>query len=625
MANRYTQITADSPRSRFSQAVAGELVFSRMPLSKTHLTTFNAGEIVPIYCNEVLPNETLSMSLDFVLRQTTLLKPTMGSMEVDFYAFFVPNRIVNHSWNTVMGENVNGSWTASSVSLAPLFDPTKHSGSSPVSAVQIPVGSVGDHYGLPTQAPIPVGVLSEMNDLRFRGYIEIYNQYFRDQNYQPPIPYSKLNVYGNFTGAPVPGSGIALGSIGANTPQDNSYGSGAIAQAILGNFPPNNQINVSRLATVGGAVSAKSPLLVANKFHDYFTSVLPSPQKSSANVFVPVAFSKDSTAPVMTSNTDRMPLSSEATLHWRSLTGFSSVGIRALGSNFTTNGFGGATVALPSSVAPESTNVLPVNLVADLASASGAFDISELRMASAIQQVYEAMARGGSRYREIVRQFFGLDVEDPYKDVPEELGRFSRSLELFQTAQTSSSQENGTPQGNLAAFGYTSNGGKLFTRTFLEHGYVHVFAVVRHRNIYSSFIARDWFRRSLLDYYMPQLANVSEQPVYTREINPYSGDPDGVFGYQEAWSEYRYEPDTVCGLMRPGVTGSLAQWNYADDFNSLLSIATGEWLKSNSKEVLDRTLSVTSELEPQILGQFVFRIDKTLPMPTYTVPGMDVI
>lgn len=66
-------------------------------------------------------------------------------------------------------------------------------------------------------------------------------------------------------------------------------------------------------------------------------------------------------------------------------------------------------------------------------------------------------------------------------------------------------------------------------------------------------------------------------------------------------------------------------WNYADVFDSALVIADGAWLQSNSQQVLDRTLAVTSATAPQFKAQFSFALIDDLPMPTYSVPGMDII
>lgn len=628
MSSTFKRLPNFGSEVQFTKTPGLDIQRSRMDTHPVTLTTFNAGEIVPIFYKEILPYSTFAIDVDFVIRQTTLTTPTMGSMTADIYAFFVPNRVVNQSWKAVFGENPNGSWTVKPIDLAPLVD------SSNQGDIQINVGSVADYYGFPTQAPIPYEVLHSCNDLKFRGYIEIYNEYFRDQNYQPPVPYSKLNVYENFLHVP---SGDSSGSFslagssaafvnGTVDKQDNSYGTGAISQAVLGNLSGVGNYPRAELFEISlSSFNANSGLLLANKLHDYFTSVLPSPQKSSVQVVVPLSSEK---FPVGTSSEfSTAPL--DLSLKFRKLDGtlfsanYSNLGVTGVGSGNTPNGQ--MRVGAVDAGSNSGSLVVPANLFAYLTEGTG-ISLDDIRMSAAIQQVYEQLARGGSRYREYIRSFFGLEVDDPFCDVPSYLGHIRRELDLYQVAQTSSSEGGSTAQGNLSAFGYTTSGGHLIRETFYEHGYLHVFCVVRHRNIYSTYLARDNFRMTMLDYYQPQLNNISEQPVYTREINPfYRKSSHSVFGYQEAWAEYRFDPDYVTGLMRPGVQGSLAVWNYADDYNSLLVSASGEWLKSNSKSVLDRTLAVTSDVSHQFKGQFKFSISKELPMSTYSVTGMDII
>ncbi|WGL31055.1 major capsid protein [Dipodfec virus UOA04_Rod_682] len=671
-SNKYDQVANIGDEAHFTQAMTGTLERSRMTVHPQRFTTFNAGDIVPVYCGEVLPNSTFDFSLDFVIRQTTLKTPTMGSMCVDFYAFFVPNRIVNTAFPSVMGENVYGTWTANSVSLAPLLNPTPFD-----RGLTIPVQSVADYYDYPTQGKLTVATLNKCHDLKFRGYIEIYNEYFRDQNYQPPVPYSKLNVYeGFFEQAISPDTYFSLDgtvtaattSAAAQTPiftttiettneefefaQNNSVGAGAIAQAVYGNL--KSAVNGNPSGALSGVQSASTfnaagKPLKANKLHDYFTSVLPNAQKG-ASVFVPqslrgpirIATDPDGGTivpiyayasagannrsssprggrPIGTQNATYRPFSTFFAQAVPSKV-FANTKLSADGSNDDLGYF----------VSSSKNNATPDNLAFDTRYLESTFDIGSLRMAAATQQVYETLARCGSRYREFVRGFFALEVDDPFKDIPEYLGHFRRTLELYQTAQTSASEAGSTAQGNLAAFGYTNSGGKLFTRTFFEHGYIHVFAVVRQKNIYSSFLGRDNFRQSLLDFYTYPLANISEQPVYLREINPFyaetsSNNPLDVFGYQEAWAEYRFDPDRVSGYMRPGISESLSVWNYADDYDSSLRIADGDWLKSNAEDVLNRTLVVTSDIAPQFKAQMQFHITKDLPMPTYSVPGLDIL
>lgn len=614
--SNYRRVSNRDPEFHFSEALFGEVEQSRMTATPLHLTTLNAGDIVPVYCREILPHEHLSLDIQFDMRQTTLLTPTMGNMTVDFYAFWVPNRVVNQSFKAVMGENYNGSWTGNTVTLAPLV------GNSTASSFLLPVGSVADYYGFPTQAYIPKSVLAKAHDLKFRGYVMIYNEFFRDQNYQPPIPMSTLNVYQGFLD-PQSSTSVSMSPSGStildpSQPSDGSVGAGAVSYALYGSGSPDLRNSVVAKSAINSFKAWQKPLK-ANKLHDYFTSCLPSPQKSPEQIFIPVSGSVSSIGVVANSSINN-PVNVPMRFVNSDGTGSpadSILGVRS-GSLTTVNG----------SPAFGTKNLVPVNLsTIDGAQVSGlSMSIEDLRMASAIQQIYEALGRGGSRYREYLRSFFGLNVDDPFNDIPKRLGHIRRDLDLFQTAQTSASSEGSTPQGNLSAFGYTSNGGQLFPEiTFLENGYVHVMAVVRHKNIYSSFLSRDNFRLSMLDFYQPQLCNISEQPVYLKEINPFSSTPDKAIGYQEAWAEYRYEPDYVTGYMRPGIDQSLALWNYADDFDSGFTVVNGSWLKSNSEQVLNRTLAVTSDQAPQFKLAIKFFVDKTLPMPTYSVPGMDII
>jgi hypothetical protein len=573
-------------------------------------TDMNAGDIVPIACIETLPHDTISIDFNYINRLLSAsIVPVMGEMQKDIYVFHVPHRVVNESWRNVVGENTSGFWSAPEVCLAPLVKDT-------LGSIQIPPGSVADYYDLPTQLPIPKVVLSQMNDLVFRGYLACYNEYFRDQNYQPPIPLSRLNIYNGFLDTP---GSILSDSVPANSVADGSNPSGAIVKALTGPGSSNlDSLEVVRTTTW----SALSKPLKACKLHDPFTSVLPSPQKGPEVVFstsgeLPVQFSLGDTLSFIDSDHPELNLKLSGV---GSYVGDNKILYSASDSTVKTGNFG-------SSVSPgTSSNVNSWNVegLVNLSDSVG-ITINELRTAIATQQVLEMLARGGSRYWSFLKSFFNIEVENPFPDIPTQIGHYRSNLEMYQVAQTSATTED-SPQGSLAGFGYSTTGGGLFTKTFLEHGFIHIFAVIRHKSVYPAYTPPHLFRRNTLDFYLPQLANIGEQPVRLATLNPFREDSmELAIGYQEAWYEYRYDVDRVHGKLRSGLGNSLDVWHFGNYFDGDFTHVNGDWLVSDSQEILDRTLRVTSAEAPQFICQFDFKIDKQRPLPVYSVPGLDTI
>lgn len=69
--------------------------------------------------------------------------------------------------------------------------------------------------------------------MKFRGYLEIYNNYFRDQNYQPPIPYSKLNIYNGFMLSEDEKYSLDI-DVDSGQVASGSYPQGAVQKALSG-------------------------------------------------------------------------------------------------------------------------------------------------------------------------------------------------------------------------------------------------------------------------------------------------------------------------------------------------------------------------------------------------------
>lgn len=247
--------------------------------------------------------------------------------------------------------------------------------------------------------------------------------------------------------------------------------------------------------------------------------------------------------------------------------------------------------------------------------------INQLRQAFAVQHYYEALARGGSRYREQVRSLFGVSISDKTVQVPEYLGGGRYHVNINQIVQTSGQQtENDTPIGETGAMSVTPINESNFTKSFEEHGYVIGVMCVRHNRSYQQGLERFWSRTDRLDYYFPQFANLGEQPVKKKEIMlTGTSTDDETFGYQEAWADYRMKPNRVSGKMRSNAEGTLDFWHYADNYKEVPTLSS-QWMSEGKAEIA-RTLIVQNE--PQFFGAIRVMNKTTRCMPLYSVPGME--
>ena len=155
---------ADIPRSRFN-------------VQTSHKTTFDAGKLIPIYVDEVLPGDTFSLSCTAFGRMATPIFPIMDNLHMDTFFFFVPYRLVWDNWKRFMGEQRN---PGDSTSFLVPQVVSQGGGWS--------IGSIGDYFGLPTVGQVSVGKTVTHSALPFRAYNLIYNEWFRDENLVPSLP-----------------------------------------------------------------------------------------------------------------------------------------------------------------------------------------------------------------------------------------------------------------------------------------------------------------------------------------------------------------------------------------------------------------------------------------------------
>lgn len=535
-----------------------DLSRSTFDRSSSVKTSFNAGDIVPFFLEEVLPGDTFNVKSSKVVRMQTLLTPMMDNVYLDTYYFFVPNRLVWKHWKEFNGENTESAWIPETTYEVPQITSPAGTGFA--------VGTIADYFGIPTGVPN-----LSVNALPFRAYALIMNEWFRDQNLSDPLV----------------------------VPDDDA----TVAGVNTGNF-------VSDVAKGG------KPYIAA-KYHDYFTSCLPSPQKGP-DVTIPV--SSGGLVPVKTGaynpNFSRDPL----VVGLRGATGnldtcrvYSAQGI-AEGSGLATT-----KAATPTDNHPQ---LAPANLWADFSGKDAVASINQLRLAFQIQKLYERDARGGSRYIEILKSHFGVTSPDARLQRPEYLGGNRVPINVNQVIQQSGTGSgSSTPQGTVVGMSQTTDSHSDFIKSFTEHGFIIGVMVARYDHTYQQGLDRLWSRKDRFDYYWPVFANIGEQAVKNKEIYAQGNkEDDEVFGYQEAWADYRYKPNRVTGEMRSAYTQSLDVWHLADDYAQRPSLSDS-WIRED-KSNIDRVLAVQSSVSNQFFADIYVQNRATRPMPMYSVPGL---
>ncbi len=547
---------------RFSEVPSANIKRSSFDRSFSHKTSFNVGELVPIFVDEVLPGDTFSVDTSKVVRLQTPITPVMDNLFLDTYFFFVPARLCWEHWKEFMGENSTSAWVSDITYTIPQT-------TAPAGGWQI--GTIADYMGIPTGVS---GI--SVNSLPFRAYTLIVNEWFRDQNLQDP---AKVSL--------------------DDATDTGSNGSNYITDLELGGMP-----------------------FVASKLHDYFTSALPAPQKGP-DVEIPLI--KDGgLIPVATRYQFIPDGLNETTLLFEETR---DIARGKYTVDLCVGAMGDAGVAGGLIHSDDSSGSVPVvprfltpgNLWADVSSGAAA-SINTLRLAFQTQKYFEKLARGGSRYTEMIKSMFGVTNPDYRMQRPEYLGGNRIPITMSQVVQQSQTTES-SPQGTVAAVSLTTDSHSDFTKSFTEHGYIIGLCVARYQHTYQQGLNRLWSRKSTLDFYFPVFANIGETPILNKEIYAQGTDEDDeVFGYQEAWAEYRYRPNMVSSEMRSAAPQSLDIWHYGDDYSALPALSPG-WIQEEKANV-DRTLAVQSTLSKQLFADLYFKMRCTRPMPVFSVPGL---
>nr|CAI9752425.1 major head protein [Microvirus sp.] len=543
--------------------------------------TFKAGELVPFFVNQdIMPASSYKVRLRSLIRGSTPVGVPMDNLYLDCFYFFVPNELIlsrqsmspnvndsNHSWAAIMGaqDNLLNMPLPSSNASVPKMQITNLS-----SAVSL--GGFWDWTGqclFPKTGPVSV------NPLGFLAYCKVWNDFFRDPN-------------------------------GSMNPVSYSIDSGGYVSISGGAFSADQQ----------GTFLNSYSLLPVCRFHGYFGSALPWPQRNSTSVTIPVGDS----APIAFTS-DGLPNQDIAGAG-------NHLDLTISSANLPVSGDAYLSTPISTSSLPNGTflkNGKLVNLFADL-SASAGITVNRFRQLVQEQRWFEALSRSGNNtLAELTSGMFNVTPPAGSAHRAEYLGSCRHVLNVIQvnnTAGNNNSSEKQSSLGSTGSFMASLNDDFMFSKSFTSWGVILGLACVRCDDTFHQGIERQYTRFTKFDYYWPQFANLGEMPVKVSELYS-TGDKsvdETVFGYQEYGAEYRMMQNHVCGLLRPG--NSLDYWTYTNQFSApptLKSFLNARGLVDN----VDRTLQVPSKAAGfQFVGQFATEIDYVLPMPTYSIPGL---
>nr|WNN13493.1 MAG: major capsid protein [Microvirus sp.] len=518
---------------------------SKFNLSYLNSTTGNAGYLIPFLLQPTLPNDTFRISLSSFIRAQPMVAPLMH--EVKFYTqyWFVPNRIIWDDWEQFI--TGGGDLTA-----APAFPVLK-------AGTKFEVGSLGDYFGFPTG--VDVGGISV---LPFRAYAEIWNTRYRDEDLQSEIGISYDSGDDNVTSlkllspswkrdyfttaraftqrgpqiaVPVGAGSGTITKYGAWSFNTGAYKSKSITPSVISEKLGNTNEKASYFDIVSGSFvySSESKEL---KFTGTIRSVFPMSAPVDTNNVI-IVFDMTSANPAS------LPLQdSPYTDNLNSFSAFEESSQAVTSFSISLN---------------QSLSYSPyVSTSATL----GSISIRDLRASSALQRYAERSLEWGNRYEEFIQREFGIKPRDSRIQRPEYLGGGSGTLQISEVLQTAEGNDTGV--GTMRGHGIAGVSQRPIKFRAPEHGIIIGLISIRPKPVYTQGVPREFLKKSRLDFFTPELANIGMQEVLERELYFTPTNGNSIFGYSDRYAEYRYNQPKVTGEFR----STLSFWNMARQFEA---------------------------------------------------------
>jgi hypothetical protein len=513
-----------------------------------------------------------------------MLFPVMHQINIFTHYYFVPFRLLwdnptnrDDSWEAFATGGVNGL-------LEPVFPtfriPSLNGGN--LDPLMSP-GQLADYLGFPIPDQFrtqPSGAnTDQFSRLPFLAYQMIYNEYYRDETLQP---------YGT-TG---------------NDPID-------FRRAVSGFYPTNGGLMTN--------ITMRNQLMrlrYRNWEKDYFTTSLPFAQRGKE---VTLSFGSQLTF----SGSTRLPVEiNNDSVHTVYAGGNLLYGETYLNDDT----WRGLTLSPVRPGEPDIQLSVPLGNTALNVNENTSLSINQLRESIVLQQFYERMARGGSRYTEYLQSIFGTSPSDSRLQRPEYLGGTKEPLVISEVLQTS--EKGSTPQGNMSGHALCYGRGSKISREFTEPGYIIGLMSIMPRPSYQQGMPRHYLKRDRFEFLIPQFAHLGEQEVknaelffgYSQDGSPVRDENNNTFGYQERYAEYRFIPSTVHGDFRD----SMSDWHLSRIFANRPTLS-GQFTRLQPLDQgMLRIFAVEDGTDP-FWAQLLLKITARRPLPVYGEPGLPKI
>lgn len=534
---------------------------NKFNLSHDVKLSMRMGELIPIFCQDVVPGDTFKLNTELLIRFAPLIAPVMHRINVYTHYFFVPKRLIWDNWEQFITGGESGE-------DSPAYP--RYRMNDTMIRDCFCEGSLADYLGFPVRdrmaSPDSGGdgrfmgeivPTFEIDALPFRAYQLIWNEYYRDQNLQDEFNFGKDSD----------------GVINPCTPMKTCM-------------------------TLRSRAWTK----------DYFTSALPFTQRGG-EVTLPLYGN-----PTVTGTGHAYTFPEQQTVAYEVGSTGGADFSKPFSGQMTFDG-GSATnqnKKIASSGGSININDVALGLDVDLSNVSAA-TINELRRAIKAQEFLEATARSGSRYTEFIRGIFGVKSSDARLQRPEYLGGGKQPVvvsDVMQTSQSTQESALGTPGGAAASLGKTHS----FKKYFEEYGYVIGIMSVLPVPAYQQGMPRQFLKFDKYDHYIPQFAHLGEQEITSQELyfDPTTSGNDALFGYAPRYAEYKFINSSVHGDFRT----SLKYWHMGRIFNARPEL-NGSFVTSNPT---DRIFAVEDSDVDKLWVNIHHNCTALRPMPKYGTP-----